>query len=163
MRYTNKQLCACGRDLGNKEKITSKRCQARLPLKFTVQISVEKVHNRWGENCTFYFSSVFMNNRYLDWHVLRILPGNFVTSQPSESVITLSTGNIVTSTPNPSIILQSTVPSIRQSPVPSIQTSSAFIQTSPSSSVVSPSSSVSPDSEKGRFNACDLRSYELYS
>ena len=158
VRYTNKQLCTCGRYVGSKKDgIVVMSCRARLPLNFTVQISVEKVRNRWGENCTFFFVSP--GSYFAREHVLRILPENIVTSQTSESLITLNTGNIVTPTPNPpAAILQSAVPSIpMQSPLPSVQRSLAFLQTSPSSSEVSSSSSVSSDGdEKGRFNACDL-------
>ena len=158
VRYTNRQLCKCDRYLVTKENFKAEiGCQAKLSLNFTVQISVEKVRNRWGENCTFFFVSP--GSYFAREHVLRILPENIVTSQTSESLITLNTGNIVTPTPNPpAAILQSAVPSIpMQSPLPSVQRSLAFLQTSPSSSEVSSSSSVSSDGdEKGRFNACDL-------
>ena len=78
IQYTTGHLCHCGEySVKNEESITG-LCDRRLNrLNFTVEISVERVRNQWGENCS--FSLLFFGDKDIDFD-LGILPGNISTT-----------------------------------------------------------------------------------
>ena len=82
VRHTSGQLCDC--DTSAKNRTLTKFCDNLLSLlNFTVEISVERIRNQWGENCSFTFFRSAGDDDDINID-LTILPGNIsTTTQPS--------------------------------------------------------------------------------
>ena len=77
IQFTTGQLCYCG-EYFVREQQSTKVCKTQTKrLNFTVEISVEKIRNQLGENCSFTFLFRGENGITSD---LRILLGNFSTT-----------------------------------------------------------------------------------
>ena len=98
IQYMTGHLCHCGKySIKDQESITG-LCDSRLNrLNFTVEISVERVRNQWGENCS--FSLLFFGDKAIDFD-LRVLTENISTF----TVPSLSTSDVLSSSTTPSSV-----------------------------------------------------------
>ena len=66
IQYTTGHLCHCGKYSTKDQESITGLCDCRLNrLNFTVEISVDRVRNQWGENCS--FSLLFFGDKDINF------------------------------------------------------------------------------------------------
>ena len=79
VRYITGELCSCGEYFVDNRTI-AESCYNRSTLDFSVEISMEHIHNRWGENCSFRFHLLDLPNTLYPFDVnLQVLPTGTLT------------------------------------------------------------------------------------